>query len=133
VAALSEAGKEKSLLRPLSSPQLNACQEYGKLAARLHAAKFVGGLDITNCTFKPDGTLVSMVSLGRGRIVEQPLTIEQRTEDLTTLKKRLSTPEWEAVMLGYRSTAPDDAEEVLAKIEPLDQARAPRSGPDTRT
>jgi tRNA A-37 threonylcarbamoyl transferase component Bud32 len=131
VAELSEAGKEESLLRPLSSPQLNACQEYGKLAARLHAAKFVGGLDITNCTFKPDGTLVSMFSLGRGHIVEQPLTIEQRTEDLATLKKRLSTSEWEAVMLGYRSTAPDEAEEVLAKIAPLDQARAPESGPDT--
>jgi hypothetical protein len=34
--------RERRRLKPLTSPRLNACQEYGKLAARLHAAKFVG-------------------------------------------------------------------------------------------
>jgi tRNA A-37 threonylcarbamoyl transferase component Bud32 len=111
------------VLRPLGSPRLNASQEFGKLAARLHAATFVGGLDITNCKFEPDGTLIAMVSIGRGRILEHPLTIEERAKDLATLKKQLSTPEWEAIKLGYQFSAPDDAEEVLAKVEPPNQAR----------
>ena len=111
------------MLGPLGSPRLNACQEFGKLAARLHAAQFVGGLDITNCTFQPDGTLIAMFSIGRGRILEHPLTIEERAKDLATLKKQLNTPEWEAITLGYQFSAPDDAEEVLAKVEPPNQAR----------
>jgi hypothetical protein len=77
------------VLRPLGSPRLNASQEFGKLAARLHAAKFVGGLDITNCKFEPDGTLIAMVSLGRGRILEHPLTIEERAKDLATARPHI--------------------------------------------
>jgi tetratricopeptide (TPR) repeat protein len=106
------------VLTSLDSPRLNAAHEFGKLAARLHAAKFVGGLDITNCKFEPDGTLIAMFSIGRGRILEHPLTIEERAKDLVTVKEQVSAPAWEAVKLGYRFSAPDDAEEVLAKVEP---------------
>lgn len=59
-------GEAETLLKPLASPRLNACQEFGTLAAKLHTSKCVGGLDIKNCTFEPDGTLISMFSLGRG-------------------------------------------------------------------
>jgi tRNA A-37 threonylcarbamoyl transferase component Bud32 len=109
--------RERVRLKPLTSPRLNACQEYGKLAARLHAAKFVGGLDITNCMFEPDGTLKSMFSIGRGRILERPLTVEERANDLAALKKQLGTPEWEAAKIGYRFMSPGEAEEVLARVE----------------
>jgi len=115
----------------LGSPRLNACQEFGKLAARLHAAKFVGGLDITHCKFEPDGTLIAMFSIGRGRILELPLAIEERAKDLATLKKQLSSPEWEAIKLGYQFSAPDDAEEVLAKVEQPNEARVSELERDT--
>jgi hypothetical protein len=101
------------------------------LAARLHAAMFVGGLDITNCKFEPDGTLIAMVSIGRGRILEHPLTIEERAKDLATLKKQLSAPEWEAIKLGYQFSAPYDAEEVLAKVEQPNDARVSELERDT--
>ncbi|MGD0007376.1 MAG: hypothetical protein ABSE93_02365 [Terriglobia bacterium] len=109
--------RERMRLKPLTSPRLNACQEYGKLAARLHALKFVGGLDITNCMFEPDGTLKSMFSTGRGRILERPLTVEERANDLAALKKQLGAPEWEAVKIGYRFMSPGEAEEVLSRVE----------------
>jgi hypothetical protein len=106
-------------LPPLASPRLNACQEFGKFAARLHAAKFTGGLDITNCTFEPDGTFKSMFSTGRGRVLDETLTTQQRAGDLATVKKQLGTPEeWEAFKTGYRFGAPKEAEEVLAQVEP---------------
>lgn len=115
---LDAAEAEKMSLRPLASPRLNACQEFGKLAARLHAAKCVGSLDMNNCTFEPDGTLIAMFSVGRGRILEHAPTIEERANDLATLKKQLGAPEWEAIKLGYRFNDPNDAEEVLAHVEP---------------
>ena len=115
---LKRLEQEWKLLKPLASPRLNASQEYGKLAARLHAAKFVGGLDITNCKFEPDGTLKAMFSIGRGRILERPLTIEERANDLAALKKQLGAPEWEAAKIGYRFMSPADAEQVLALVEP---------------
>ena len=85
-------------------------------------AKFVGGLDITNCKFESDRTLIAMFSIGRGRILEHPLTLRS-APDLATLKKQLSAPEWEAIKLGYQFSAPDDAEEVLAKVESPNEAR----------
>lgn len=111
-------GRQKISLQPLPSPQLNACQEFGCLAARLHAKRFLGNLDMTNYVFEPDGTVKTMVSVGRGRFLEHALSIEERAKDLATLKTQLaSEPEWEAVKLGYRFGAPDEAEEVLRRME----------------
>ncbi len=110
---------EKNFLKSLDSPKLNACQEFGKFAARLHASRFWGGLDITNLTFEPDGTLKTMFSTGRGRIMEQELSAEQRATDLASVKKQLEIPdEWEAFKLGYRFAAAAEAEPALALVEP---------------
>jgi hypothetical protein len=46
---------EEDSLKPLDSPTLNACQEFGKYAARLHARRFWRWLDSTNRTFDLDG------------------------------------------------------------------------------
>jgi hypothetical protein len=110
-------GTGNMFLRPLASPQLNACQGFGMFAARLHASKCVGALDLTNCMFEPDGPLEVNVFFGRGRILARALTTEERANDLATLKKQLSAPEWKAIKLGYRFGSPDDAEEVLAQVE----------------
>ena len=116
--AFAPTGIEKLFLKPLDSPRLNACQEFGKLAARLHATKFLGGLDITNLTFEADGTLKHMFSIGRGRVLEEALTTEQRAGDLAMVKQQLSEQkEWEAFKLGYRFGAPDAAEAVLARVD----------------
>jgi tRNA A-37 threonylcarbamoyl transferase component Bud32 len=103
---------------PVGSPRLNACLEIGKLAARLHAQKALGLLDLTNFIYEPDGTPKALVSIGRGRFLEHALTIEERANDLATLKQQLSVPEWEAAKIAYRLGAPDDAEEVLRHVEP---------------
>jgi tRNA A-37 threonylcarbamoyl transferase component Bud32 len=110
--------REGMRLEPLAIPGLNACQEFGKHAARLHAAKLLGGRDITNCMFKPDGTLKAMFSIGRGRVLERPLTVEERANDLAALKKQLGAQGWEAAKIGYRFMSPGDADEVLARVEP---------------
>ena len=116
--AFAPKGMETPLLKPLDSPRLNACQEFGKLAARLHATKFLGGLDITNLTFEKDGTLEHMFSTGRGRVLEEVLTTEQRAGDLAMVKQQLSEQrEWEAFKLGYQFGAPDVAEAVLARVD----------------
>lgn len=112
-------GLGKVFLKPLASPRLNACQEFGKLAARMHAIKCVGALDITNCTFEQDGTLKSIFGCSRARFLEHALSTEERAQDLATWKKEVSEPEWEATKLGYRFGAPDDAEEVLRFVEQL--------------
>jgi len=105
-------------LPPLSTPKLNACQEFGKFAARLHATKFAGGLDITNCTFETDGTLKHMFSTGRGQVLAEPLTMQQRVGDLAAVKKQLGgRDEWEAFKAGYRFGAPNEAEEVFRQVE----------------
>lgn len=116
--AFAPKGMENPLLKPLDSPRLNACQEFGKLAARLHATKVLGGLDITNLTFEADGTLKHMFSIGRGRVLEEALITEQRAGDLAIVKQQLSEQkEWEAFKLGYRFGAPEVAEAVLARVD----------------
>ena len=104
-------------LTAAASPRLNACQEFGKLAARMHATRCVGALDMSNCNFEEDGTLVAMFSVGRARILEDDLTVRDRGDDLASLKEQLGASEWEAVKLGYRFSAGADAEEVLANAD----------------
>ena len=87
------------------------------LAARLHEARCVGALDMSNCTFREDGSLGEMFSIGRGRILESELTVLERGNDLASLKAKLDASEWDAIKLGYRFSACDDAEEVLATAD----------------
>jgi hypothetical protein len=73
---------------------------------------------MTNCHFQADGHLIAMFSLGRGRILEDALTVHERAQDLASLKEALDgAPDWEAVKLGYRANASDDVEEVLASVD----------------
>ena len=110
---------EETSLPPLAIPRLNACQEFGRFAARLHATRFTGGLDITNCKFEPDGTFKAMFSTGRGQVQEEPLTPQQRASDLAAVKKQLGgRDEWEAFKAGYQFGAPNEAAEVFGQVEP---------------
>ena len=119
ISELVRKGMGRASSRPQAQPRLNAWQEFGEHAARLHASRCVGGLDIANCKFEADGTLLAVFSLGRGRILENALTAKERAGDLEAVKKQLTTlDEWEAFKLGYRLGAPAEAEEVLAHVEP---------------
>lgn len=73
---------------------------------------------MTNCRFETDGTLIAMFSIGRGRILEEALSVEERANDLASLKENLGEFEWEAIKLGYRFNALDDVDEVLAQADP---------------
>jgi hypothetical protein len=105
------------VVTPLESPRLNCYQEFGKLAADLHSANIIGALDITNCTFEPDGTLKALFSLGRGRKLDHSLTIKERARDLAYYRLNMGVLEWEVMKRGYRFTAPIDAEEVLSGVD----------------
>src|SRR5215472_12518559 len=118
-------------MKPLPSPRLNACQEYGVLAGRLHAKNFFGGLDISNCIFEADGTLKAMVSTGRGRILDRALTLDERANDLAGVKKVLEPQEWEAFKLGYGHEAPNDAAAILSRGEPRSADSGPNADPLT--
>ncbi len=104
-------------------PNLLPFFEAGAFAANVHSASVIhGDLKLSKLIYadqrniKPLGERVITVDLGHATKLDRPITTSERAKDLATLKTSCTYIRWEAVKLGYRFKAPEEAEKVFKLI-----------------
>jgi hypothetical protein len=98
-------------------PELAGFASLGRYAALLHSHQFIhGDMHLGNFSYDPETQKTISFDFGDSCHLERPLTALERARDLAILKLNCEFEQWEAVKMGYREVAKEQAEEVFQLI-----------------